>query len=293
MGKIADEMGVSGEIEAEPYKFLLYEKGCFFRRHRDTERSAGMFGTLVVQLPSVFEGADLRVWSPLTPDESPTVYKMPNPTGLEFAAFYCDCYHEVTNVSKPIERMYLVLCHDNTVWLKLILFLLSPNSQLTAGLRCALIFNLVVRPGKSKIPPQPADQSVAAEIAKMLSQFERETDNDYPDQRDHQKNYAWRGKEEDWPGKPNKLVVFLSHAYTKKGLREAGGLKALKNNDRAIAGLLAAAMGNSTRFDAVVTIARIADMGEGTCEQGCETDGEIFPLVRLAVWARLSEMEVH
>jgi len=40
-------------IQTDLYKLLLYEEGCYFRRHRDNERMPGCFGTLVIQLPSV------------------------------------------------------------------------------------------------------------------------------------------------------------------------------------------------------------------------------------------------
>ena len=46
------ELGVlSNEIDSELYKLLVYEKGSFFKKHRDSEKTRGMFGTLVVNLP--------------------------------------------------------------------------------------------------------------------------------------------------------------------------------------------------------------------------------------------------
>ncbi len=42
----------AGSVKAELYKLLIYDKGGFFKAHRDTEKSRGMFGTLVVSLPS-------------------------------------------------------------------------------------------------------------------------------------------------------------------------------------------------------------------------------------------------
>jgi hypothetical protein len=56
------ELGVSAErvekqgVHANLYKLLLYEAGGHFTVHRDTEKEEGMFGTLVIQLPSVFSG---------------------------------------------------------------------------------------------------------------------------------------------------------------------------------------------------------------------------------------------
>ncbi len=59
-------------VKANLYKLLLYDEGCFFARHHDSERLDGMFGTLVLELPSIYEGAELSVFSPLTPDEKAT-----------------------------------------------------------------------------------------------------------------------------------------------------------------------------------------------------------------------------
>jgi hypothetical protein len=71
---VARDLGTDAEykIEASLYKLLLYEEGCFFARHRDNERLDGMFATLVLELPSEYEGAQLSVWSPLTPNEKMT-----------------------------------------------------------------------------------------------------------------------------------------------------------------------------------------------------------------------------
>jgi len=40
---------------------LIYEEGGFFLPHRDTEKTPGMFGTLVLVLPSFHEGGELVV----------------------------------------------------------------------------------------------------------------------------------------------------------------------------------------------------------------------------------------
>ena len=43
-------------VVPELYKLLLYEEGAFFRSHQDPEKTPGMFGTLVVSLPSDHQG---------------------------------------------------------------------------------------------------------------------------------------------------------------------------------------------------------------------------------------------
>ncbi|KAI9659849.1 MAG: hypothetical protein M1821_001200 [Bathelium mastoideum] len=53
------KLGVRDEVRAELYKLLIYEEGAMFKPHRDTEKIPGMFGTLVVCLPSKHEGGEL------------------------------------------------------------------------------------------------------------------------------------------------------------------------------------------------------------------------------------------
>ena len=48
-------------VSAELYKLLVYDRGGFFLAHRDTEKADGMFGTLVVTLPSTYRGGALRI----------------------------------------------------------------------------------------------------------------------------------------------------------------------------------------------------------------------------------------
>ena len=47
VAKSLRNLGVQVETSVEPYKLLLYEEGVFFKAHRDTEKTPGMFGTLV------------------------------------------------------------------------------------------------------------------------------------------------------------------------------------------------------------------------------------------------------
>ena len=74
-----------------------------------------MFGTLVLELPSEYQGAALSVSSPLTPTEE-TIYTFnggggkpkrktrSSTAGLHFAAFYADCYHSVSELTSGKER---------------------------------------------------------------------------------------------------------------------------------------------------------------------------------------------
>jgi hypothetical protein len=59
--QVANGLGVPGAVRAELYNLLVYEKGGKFTKHRDSEKEPGMFGTLVIVLPSVHTGGDLVV----------------------------------------------------------------------------------------------------------------------------------------------------------------------------------------------------------------------------------------
>jgi hypothetical protein len=61
VARVAEGLGVTDLIDAELYKMLVYDEGSFFVPHRDTEKSPGMFATLILVLPSVSEGGALIV----------------------------------------------------------------------------------------------------------------------------------------------------------------------------------------------------------------------------------------
>ena len=70
--QVSKRLGTSTDyhVSAHLYKLLLYEQGDFFARHRDNERMDGMFGTLDIEFPCGYQGAELTIWSPLTPSEN-------------------------------------------------------------------------------------------------------------------------------------------------------------------------------------------------------------------------------
>lgn len=121
--QIKPDLGIEGiSVTANLYKLLIYEKGGFFVAHKDSEKEKGMFGTLIIGLPSGHTGGELSVrfdGREETIDFSgPTSqYKMP------FVAFYADCEHEI----KPI----------------------------ASGYRVCLVYNLVQNKGKEKIELNP------------------------------------------------------------------------------------------------------------------------------------------
>jgi hypothetical protein len=103
----AGGLGVESPVTADFYKLLVYDEGSFFISHRDTEKTRGMFATLVIVLPSAHRGGELvvqhlgrEVVFDLHPEE---------PSEIGFAAFYADCVHEV----RPITAGYrLILVYN-------------------------------------------------------------------------------------------------------------------------------------------------------------------------------------
>jgi predicted 2-oxoglutarate/Fe(II)-dependent dioxygenase YbiX len=97
LARVGDGLGVTDPIEAEFYKLLIYDKGSFFLSHRDTEKAAGMFATLVVVLPSPSEGGELVVRH--RDREIRLDLRNDEPAEAAFAAFYADCVHEVLPIT--------------------------------------------------------------------------------------------------------------------------------------------------------------------------------------------------
>ncbi|KAK0637264.1 hypothetical protein B0T17DRAFT_613876 [Bombardia bombarda] len=56
---VAQQLGITSPISAEPYKMLIYEKGATFKAHTDTKKIPSMFGTLIICLPSAPKSATL------------------------------------------------------------------------------------------------------------------------------------------------------------------------------------------------------------------------------------------
>ncbi|RYO80570.1 hypothetical protein DL764_009885 [Monosporascus ibericus] len=87
----------SSGVRAEPYKLLLYEEGSFFRKHKDSEKVAGMIDTLVVCLPARHDGGDVRLShagkSRMFATSRSSAY------GLTALAWFSDVTHEITQVT--------------------------------------------------------------------------------------------------------------------------------------------------------------------------------------------------
>jgi predicted 2-oxoglutarate/Fe(II)-dependent dioxygenase YbiX len=93
-------------VDFVPCKLNVYGPGGFFKAHVDTPAidAAKMLGTVVICLPSKFEGGDLVVQPPPGTTGSPaTVFSWSEKSGdggqLQWAAFFGDCVHEVLPVT--------------------------------------------------------------------------------------------------------------------------------------------------------------------------------------------------
>jgi len=133
LGRVAVGLGITEPIAAELYKLLVYDQGSFFLSHRDTEKAPGMFGTLVLALPSNCTGGELAVKH--KGREVRLDLRSEDPSEAAFAAFYADCIHEVLPV--------------------------------ISGCRLTLVFNLL-RKGRGPLPNPPSYELEQAAAAKLL-----------------------------------------------------------------------------------------------------------------------------
>lgn len=119
IGEIKPDLGIEKhEISANLYKLLIYEEGDFFLAHKDSEKEKGMFGTLIVGLPSKHTGGILSIRFD-GHEENVDFSDTTSQYNIPYTAFYADCEHEI----KPI----------------------------TSGYRVCLVYNLVQTKGKEKI----------------------------------------------------------------------------------------------------------------------------------------------
>ncbi|KAK7432252.1 hypothetical protein QQZ08_001197 [Neonectria magnoliae] len=91
---VAEDLGIEGTVRAEVYKMLVYEKGAMFKAHTDTEKIPGMFGSLVICLPSPHEGGEVV----LKHCGEKKIFKTSEAT-QSIACWYSDVSHEVLPVT--------------------------------------------------------------------------------------------------------------------------------------------------------------------------------------------------
>jgi hypothetical protein len=129
-------LGAGVGVEAELYKLLVYDEGSFFLKHRDTEKSPGMFGTLIVALPSLHAGGELVIRH--HGREARLDLRCADVSAVAWAAFYADCVHEVL----PID----------------------------SGCRLVLVYSLR-RAGRGRLPRPPSYDKETAALGRLLRRW--------------------------------------------------------------------------------------------------------------------------
>ncbi len=128
---IRHDLGLSdeGELTAELHNLVIYEPGQFFTSHQDSEKSENMIGTMVVLLPSPFEGGSLIVEQH---GNKKTFLGPKELNNLNIVAFYADCQHEVKKVTSGFR---VALTFNLIFEVKGDLALVQENPSLTASIR--------------------------------------------------------------------------------------------------------------------------------------------------------------
>jgi hypothetical protein len=167
LARVGEGLGVGDPIMAELYKLLVYDQGSFFVSHRDTEKTARMFATLVLVLPSLSTGGELIVRH--KDREARLELRCEDPSEAAFAAFYADCIHEVLPVS--------------------------------AGCRLSLVYNLL-RCGKGTAPEPPSyerEQVRVAALLRMWAASKRSPDDETPEKLIYPLEHAYTPAELGFP----------------------------------------------------------------------------------------------
>jgi hypothetical protein len=183
IGNIKTDLGLEDyTVAAHLYKLLIYEEGDFFLPHKDSEKEKGMFGTLIIGLPSQYTGGELVIRFEGTEEVADFAKKTTNHT-INYAAFYADCDHEV----KP----------------------------LTSGYRVCLVYNLVQQKAGKKIELQSL-QSHAAKLAELFTKdTARNSDQPYIILFGHQytpENFSADGLKLNDRGKAEALLLAAQQA---------------------------------------------------------------------------------
>ena len=141
---IQKQLGLEAQnLESHLYQLLLYEPGSFFLSHQDGEKLDGMVATLVVILPSIYEGGELIVRH--GGKEETLDFSGPESAfNIHAAAFYSDCEHEI----KPVR----------------------------SGYRLSLVYNVTLAGASRRTIKAPEYRSQTDNIAKVLKRWQAKDD---------------------------------------------------------------------------------------------------------------------
>ncbi|KAL9043571.1 MAG: hypothetical protein Q9214_003247, partial [Letrouitia sp. 1 TL-2023] len=106
---VALGIGSNAGVRAELYKMLLYEDGAHFEKHRDTEKTRGMFGTMVIALPSEHSGGEVET---IFGDQSRVLHTA---KASQFDYTALAWYSDVEHTVKPITSGYRLVLTYNLV----------------------------------------------------------------------------------------------------------------------------------------------------------------------------------
>jgi len=139
VGRLGLSSDEQARCQANLYKMILYEPGGHFKKHRDTEKEPGMFGTLIIQLPAKYCGGSLVIEHGGTKK----TFDLSESSEDDFFAtvFYADCKHEL----RPV----------------------------TDGWRLALVYNLVLQscPSSLSLPSAEDLTSQAKQFCRLAEQW--------------------------------------------------------------------------------------------------------------------------
>ena len=106
--RVAKQLGCKRKITANLHKLVLYKKGALFKKHMDKKNEKDMFGTLIIQLPSIFTGGELVFYE--GDDKKIVNYAeslIKDSNKVYYAAHYADVEHAMSEV-KTGYRLALV-----------------------------------------------------------------------------------------------------------------------------------------------------------------------------------------
>ena len=106
----AEEMAITEGIKAVPYKLLIYAPGGFFAEHQDSEKLPGMFGTLLIGLPSAHAGGSIVI-DPGEGERLTVDFAENDAADFPAVAFLADRKHEIL----PVTEGYRVVLVYNLV----------------------------------------------------------------------------------------------------------------------------------------------------------------------------------
>lgn len=89
---------------------LVYKQSSHFKKHKDTEKHAGMFATLIVQLPSVYTGGQLIVYDNQGRAQTHNLAQ----DCISYAAHYADLEHEIAELKSGhrVALIYNLCCAE-------------------------------------------------------------------------------------------------------------------------------------------------------------------------------------